>query len=84
MVGLHRGIVCQRAVINHLRILKAGTVKEVDEAHVLLLAVIPNPSPQQNLLSGQFLQALLQLPCANRFHILSRSSSAFCAYNPCG
>ena len=27
MVGLHCGIVCQRAVINHLRILKAGAVR---------------------------------------------------------
>ena len=60
MQGLNRRIVFDGIIVDHLRVLEAGAIEKVDEAHVLLLAVIANPALQHHRLSLQFIQALFQ------------------------
>ena len=40
-------------VIHHLRIAETGSVEEIDEPHILLFPMIPDPSLQRNALSLQ-------------------------------
>ena len=60
MQGLNRRIVFDGIIVDYLRVLEAGAIEKVDEAHVLLLAVIANPALQHHRLSLQFIQALFQ------------------------
>ena len=66
--GLHLGEVLDIAVVNHLRVLEAGAVEKVDEAHALLLAVVADPALQADPLTLQLGQAFLQLSGGDDVH----------------
>ena len=66
-------------IVDHLGILKAGSVEKVDEPHVLLLPVVADPSLQGNLLPLQLRQPLLQLPGGDDVHGQSPPISFVCA-----
>ena len=55
-------------VIHHLRISEAGSVEEIDEPHIFLFPMIPDPSLQCNALSLQRGKLFLQLPGGNHVH----------------
>jgi len=55
-------------VVYHLRVLEAHPVKEVDEPHVLLFPVVPDPSPQGHFGPLQRGQLFLQFPGGECFH----------------
>ena len=67
--GLHRFEVRQGIIVHHLRILEAGSVKEVHEAHILLLAMVADPAKQGHFLTLQLLKAFLQLPGGDGSHV---------------
>ena len=69
-------VVVNVRIIDHLGILETGAIKEINKAHILLLAMVANPAPQQHFLTRQRLQAFLQLSCGNHVHALFRSSCA--------
>ena len=61
----------QIVVIHHLGIAKAGSVEKVDEAHVLLLPVIADPTLQGHFLSLQLRQSFFQFPGGDDVHVFS-------------
>ena len=55
-------------IINDLRVLEAQAIEEVDEAHVLLLAVVADPAAQGDGLTLQLAQAILEFKGGNDAH----------------
>ena len=80
MQGLDGGVVLDGIIVDHLRILEASAIEKVDEAHVLLLAVIANPALQHHRLSLQFIQALFQFARRQYVHWFSFFLIPRCPY----
>ncbi len=68
MDGADCGKICDRIIIDDLRILEAGSVIKINETNILLLAVAADPSLQTDLCSLQLFKTLFELTGRNDLH----------------